>query len=76
MKPKLKVLGSVQKTHIMELQLHQRLDTRHFLFEYEKYSAELDPTRLTLYSNQGNYLVPSKNRQILLIATESENEAA
>ena len=76
MKTKNKTIGKVIKAHVMEMQLHHKLDTRTFLLEYENYALEFDPSRIQLYSNQGNILVMGENRKIVVIIDNDEKEAA
>ena len=75
MKLKTKVLGSVKKAHVMEMQLHQKCDTRTFQLEYESYSYEIDPTRRDLYSRQGNVLIIGANRKVVVLVDEEEEVA-
>lgn len=76
MKPKIRILGTVKKDHLMEMQLHLIMDTRTFLLEYETYSAEFEPSRIGLYSRQGNILIAGKDRQIVIIIDKEDKEAA
>ncbi len=74
MKPKIRILGSVKKDHLMEMQLHHIMDTRTFLLEYETYSAQYEPSRIGLYSRQGNILITGKDRSIVIIIDKDEDE--
>lgn len=73
MKPKLRIVGKIDKTHLMELQLQQHLDTTTFLLEYEVYSG---PARRKLYTNKGQILVCNGEREIVLIVQPEEDSKA
>lgn len=75
MASKLKILGTVRKAHVFELQIHQQMDQRTFLLEYETHSAKYSPDRLELYANQGQYLISSKGRSAVAFAAEDEDVA-